>query len=64
VSSDTLQMLALACLAYYEICMVKGTNPFFIYLWDFIAVITGMLANFLGAVSMQARLNYFEAVEA
>lgn len=63
MDNDTLQMLALLLLAYYELCTVNGTNPVMAYIWDFIALITGILANFLGKISVEARLHYFEAVQ-
>jgi hypothetical protein len=63
VNNDTLQLLALAALAYYELCTVNGTNPVMVYIWDIIAFVTGMLANILGKISIQARLHYYEAVQ-
>lgn len=64
MDSETLQMIAIAVITYYELCAIQGSNPVFAYIWDIIATITGILANILGRISVQARLNYYVAVQA
>lgn len=64
MNNDLLQIVALCCLAYFELCTIRGNNPALAYMWDTIATLCGWIANFLGRISVQARLNYFEAVQA
>lgn len=42
--------------------MRGGDFPFFAYLWDIIARVTGVLANMLGHISVNARYHYFVEV--
>lgn len=63
MNDDNLRLLLAAAIAVCEIYAMDPTRfPVFAWFWDFIAKVTGTLANALGYVAVQARLNYFEAV--
>lgn len=64
MDSDLIQVVMLCALAYFELCTVRGNNPALAYMWDIIATISGWIANLLGHISVRARLNYFEVVQA
>lgn len=65
MSDELAQVLAAVIVAVAQIyASGPGRSPVFIYIWDFLARVCGMLAWALGRFSMQARLNYFAAVNA
>lgn len=63
MSDETLKLLASAVIVLCEVYTLRGGDfPVFAYLWDIIAKVTGWLANILGHISVNARLNYFVEV--
>lgn len=63
MSDETLKLIASAVIVLCEVYTLRGGDfPFFAYIWDIIARITGCLANVLGHISVTARYNYFVEV--
>lgn len=63
MSDETLKLIASAVIVMCEVYAMKGGDfPFFAWLWDFIARVTGTLANVLGHIAVNARYNYFVEV--
>jgi hypothetical protein len=65
MDKNVLELVAMCVLALCEVYAVHGSDisPL-AYVYDFIATITGYIANWLGFVSMRARLNYMEVIQA
>lgn len=64
MTPDYIRAIATAVVALAEVCMLMpGQLPLFAYMWDKIASICGYLANMLGWISIQARLNYFAVIQ-
>lgn len=65
MSDELFQLLAASIVALTELYAIRGADFAPIaWFWDFIARLTGHLANFLGRISVSARLNYMMAVQA
>ncbi len=65
MNEDTVRILATIAIAAAEIYALNGGDfPVAAWFFDLIARITGYLANILGTISLNARLNYFMAVQA
>lgn len=63
MSEETLKLILAAAIAVCEIYAMDPTKfPIFAWFWDLIATLCGELANILGAWSVKARVNYFDAV--
>lgn len=65
MNDDTVQLICAAIVAVCQIYMMEPWQfPVFAAFWNWIAQFLGRLSNTLGRMSLQARLNYFEAVTA
>lgn len=65
MSDELAQVLAAAIVAVAQIYAAgPARTPVFIHIWDFLARFLSGLAWTLGRLSMQARLNYYAAVNA
>lgn len=63
MSDETVQIIAAAVVTLAQLYAVEPWRyPVFAYFWDAVAKITGILANILAHMSLNARVNYFEAV--
>lgn len=60
-----MELVAMCVLALCEVYAMNGSdiNPL-AYVYDFIALVAGYLANWLGFISMRARLSYMEVIQA
>lgn len=64
MSEDVIQLIGLAILALSEYYAIRGDGTsIFAPFWDFVAKLTGAIANFFASISVKARLAYFEAVQ-
>jgi hypothetical protein len=60
---DTWQLIAIGVITLIQVYGPgDGFTTIMAKIWDFLAIVCKMLANVLDHISMQARLNYFEAV--
>jgi hypothetical protein len=65
MSEDTIQLICIAVATVCQIYMMEPWHfPVLAAIWNWLAQFLGNLANVLGHMSLRARLNYFEAVEA
>jgi len=63
VSEDTIQLIAAAAIAIAQIYVMEPWKfQVFARFWDWVARLTGTLANILGYISLEARHNYFIAL--
>lgn len=63
MSDDTIQLIAIAVVSLIQVYAVNpGTLNIFASVWNALALFFGALANFFGDLAMEARLNYYEAV--
>lgn len=61
--NDLIQLISMASLIVIEAYAIQPWKfPVFAIFWDWIARITGHLANWLGWQSMHARSNYYMVV--
>ena len=64
MSNEAWQAIAAAIVAMSQIYASRADSmPIFAKMWDYLANLFGVLATILGRWAIQARLNYFEAVE-
>ena len=64
MDENTANIISTAIMAITQLYALRATDfPLFAYVWDFIASITGWIANLFGNISVNARLAYFEAVQ-
>ena len=58
-----MQLIGAVAVAVMQIYALNGYDfPFLAWLWDIIAKTTGRIANLLGFISIQARLNYYTVI--
>ena len=63
MSDDTIQLLAAVALGLIQIYAVEPWKfHVFARFWDWLARVSGGLANYLGWMSIRARHNYFIAL--
>jgi hypothetical protein len=64
MSDETLKYVAMAVIALCEVYALGGYYNYSAVaaFWDWVARVTGRIANVLGFVSVQARLNYITEV--
>lgn len=64
MSDETFQLIAAAVVTLAQLYMVEPWKfAVFARFWDAVAKLCGQLANVLAAVSMRARLNYYDAIQ-
>lgn len=64
MSEDLIQLIATAVVVLSQLYFMEPWKfPIFAKFWDTIARICGRMANVLGWVSVEARANYFLAVQ-
>ena len=65
MSEETIQLIAAAVVTLAQVYIMDPWKfPVIAQLWDAIARFCGELANVLATISMQARLNYYDAIHA
>lgn len=65
MSPEAWQVIAAAIVALSQVYATRSDTALtFAKMWDILARVFGTLANMLANLSMQARINYFEAVNA
>jgi hypothetical protein len=63
MDKNTVQIICATIITLAELWYLNpGNMNMFAWLWDFIARVTGELANMLGYISMEARVRYFTVV--
>lgn len=64
MNEQILQIIGLLLAIIYEVyALHTADTPILARFWDFIAKLTGAVANFFGKLSVNARLAYFEVVQ-
>jgi len=63
MSDDVVQLIAAAIVTVTQLYMIEPWKfPIFAWFWNEVARFTGELANLLAAISLRARLNYYNVV--
>ena len=63
MSEEWVKLIAAAVVTLAQVYVVEPWKfPVFAQFWDWLARVTGVLANRLGWISVKARINYYSVV--
>lgn len=63
MSDEAWKTIGIAIMSLYGLYAAEHDYPLLARIWDYMAVMSAILADFFGRLALAARVNYLEAVK-